>query len=347
MRISCAVVLIACRSTVASSLRAAGRTVTTTSSGPEARITTSSAPRVPARPLAGRPAGADVGSRRTRRAWSARRDLGQELAGSAGSEAEGLGRGRRWRSRGRRRRRHRCRCGRAGGRHRPGRPPARPRTRSGRPARRRVRRAGRAARAVRGWTVGVRGRSRSVVGAGDDTAHERQDATGRGALLQVAVGAGAHAPAAPSCRPRSRCSTTTRALGQTSPDLRQRLEPVHHGHGEVEQHEVGLQLLGAAYALEAVLRLGDHLEVTVLLEGDAEQETEVGGVVDDDRGERPGRRRRQAHPVLPGVRSGGAAPDPRASPAGSARSSRGARWSRRCAAAAPRRRAAGRSPAGR
>ena len=51
-----------------------------------------------------------------------------------------------------------------------------------------------------------------------------------------------------------------RALG----DEPGRLDAVEHGHGDVHQHHVGLQLLGQAGRLVAVARLADHLEALVL-----------------------------------------------------------------------------------
>ena len=65
-------------------------------------------------------------------------------------------------------------------------------------------------------------------------------------------------------------------------NLRQRLEPVHAGHRQVEKNEVGLEVAGALDRLGAVAGLADDGE-PVLLEQPDERRPRERVVVDDER----------------------------------------------------------------
>ena len=75
-----------------------------------------------------------------------------------------------------------------------------------------------------------------------------------------------------------------------NPNQRQRLEPVHDRHGEVEQHGVRLMFAHEFQARPAVARLRHDVELPLPLKSDAEQQPDVRGVIDDDDTQWPGRR---------------------------------------------------------
>ena len=76
-------------------------------------------------------------------------------------------------------------------------------------------------------------------------------------------------------------STITRTPGTAARISGQRLEPVHPGHGEVEQHEVGLQLGGQLHGGDPVGGLPHDGQPVVGLHPGPQQHPQVLGVVDD------------------------------------------------------------------
>ena len=100
------------------------------------------------------------------------------------------------------------------------------------------------------------------------------------ALLQVAVGADGHGLLGHLGRAEAG-EDDDLGLRDQAPDRGQRLEAVHHGHRQVEQHDVGLLEADALDAGQAVPGLADDLEPATG-EGQAQQLAQVVGVVDDD-----------------------------------------------------------------
>ena len=78
------------------------------------------------------------------------------------------------------------------------------------------------------------------------------------------------------------------ASGQARAHERQGLEPVHHRHGDVEEHEVGFVGGRRVDGLAPVLGVRHHLELAGALQRHREQVTQVGGVVDDEHPQRVG-----------------------------------------------------------
>ena len=74
----------------------------------------------------------------------------------------------------------------------------------------------------------------------------------------------------------------TRTPGHRRADQRQRLEPVHARHREVEHHQVGLQLGGQLDRSQPVGGLADDREPVARLHAGPQQHPEVFGVVDDE-----------------------------------------------------------------
>jgi hypothetical protein len=60
------------------------------------------------------------------------------------------------------------------------------------------------------------------------------------------------------------------------------LHAVHHGHREVEQHDIWLQRLSHEQCLLTVAGSPDDLEVVLGLEQEREQLTKVGSIVHDE-----------------------------------------------------------------
>ena len=63
---------------------------------------------------------------------------------------------------------------------------------------------------------------------------------------------------------------------------RERLDPVHDRHREIEHDEVGTFRAHHLDAALSVAGIADDVELTVRLERDAQQQPDVRGVVDQD-----------------------------------------------------------------
>jgi hypothetical protein len=69
-------------------------------------------------------------------------------------------------------------------------------------------------------------------------------------------------------------------------DVRDRLQPIHHRHGEIEDDGVRLLSLRELHRGLAVLRFADDREAPIGLEGDPEEHPDLGGVVGEEHPDR-------------------------------------------------------------
>ena len=165
---------------------------------------------------------------------------------------------------------------------------ARPRPRPGRVAVRDHRGRARSPLTASAPAVGAGARSGGVRTGRclDDVLDVLDDPLEGHALLEVAVGPDGHGLLGHLGRAEAG-EDDDLGLRDQATDRRQRLEAVHHGHRQVEQHDVGLLEADALDAGQAVAGLADDLEPATR-EGQAQQLAQVVGVVDDDDAHRSG-----------------------------------------------------------
>jgi len=99
-----------------------------------------------------------------------------------------------------------------------------------------------------------------------DAAEEQRNALRRLALQEVAGGTGPDGLQQVLIRPRSR-EHHHLAFGRCLANLRQRCQPVHAGHRQVEQNELRAEPAGLDDRLRAIGRLPDDIEAVLPQEG--------------------------------------------------------------------------------
>ena len=116
--------------------------------------------------------------------------------------------------------------------------------------------------------------------AARDAAQERRDPLRRLRLQEVARRAGANRRQQVLLRV-GRGEHDDLRPGRVLQDPRERDEPVHAGHRQVEQHEVGLPLSGLGDRASSVLRRADNVEALLCQKG-SERVSRERMVVDDE-----------------------------------------------------------------